>query len=305
MSSYCIVCNKPLLKHLESVIDPLTRESFSIETCMDCGLGHTLPSPEIIERYYGPIYYSGRHGFSSQFCAKRRARLVSSIMGEGGEGSLLDVGCGDGAFLLEIAKKGWQCAGTERNPALPRETGLIVEESIGEIRPAGPFECVTFWHSLEHMSNPISVLTEISDVLTPSGKLLVAVPDNGGFQAKIFKHKWFHLDVPRHLYHFNYDALSRLLTRTGFRITHCYHQEFEYDLMGWIQSALNSILPNPNFLFNLIAGKKPAGSASEKALHWVLGMMLSLMALPSVAAGSLLGRGGTLIVAAELGRPAK
>ncbi|MEE8398210.1 MAG: class I SAM-dependent methyltransferase [Desulfobacterales bacterium] len=300
MSSNCIVCNRPLTQHLEGVIDPFTHDRFSIEKCTNCGLGHTLPHPEQIERYYDPVYYGNRHGLTSRFCAKRRARIVSHIMGGKKNGALLDVGCGDGAFLLEATEKGWQCVGTERNPALPRKAGLIVEETIAEATPSGPYDCVTFWHSLEHMGDPLSMLIQVSEVLASSGRLIIAVPDNGGLQARIFSHKWLHLDVPRHLYHFDCGALSHLLKSAGFTIVHQYHQEFEYDLLGWSQSALNFISP-PNAFFNLITGKMLIESRSSRLFHWALGMIGSLLSIPAVWVGSLLGRGGTLIIAAEPG----
>jgi len=73
--------------------------------------------------------------------------------------------------------------------------------------------------------------------------MVIAVPDAGGFQAKLFGRKWFHLDVPRHLYHFDSASMRQLINAVGFEIKGQFHQEFEYDLMGWTQSALNTMLP--------------------------------------------------------------
>jgi len=210
---------------------------------------------------------------------------------------LLDIGCGDGSFLLAAREDGWDVIGTELNPCHARSAGLDVRKTIDQVPASDPFDCITMWHTLEHMPDIKSTLGQTAKLLKPNGKLILAVPDSGGFQAMIFKHKWFHADVPRHLYHFDAGSLRYSLRSAGYSIQRQWHQELEYDLLGWSQSALNCIMP-PNIFLDCLTGKGKSHSKSVNASVFVLGLLLSILFLPAVAVGTVMGRGGTLVTVA-------
>jgi hypothetical protein len=129
--------------------------------------------------------------------------------------------------------------------------------------------------------------------------LIVAVPDAGGLQAKVFGAKWLHLDVPRHLYHFTRSSLASQLQAEGSAPMREWHQEFEYDLLGWSQSALNSGPTPPNLFFDLLRGRKPAVTTLQRIATWVAGSILTGLAIFMAPLGTLAKRGGTLIIAAR------
>jgi SAM-dependent methyltransferase len=295
----CNVCNGLLRPHLPSVLDPQTYEKFSINVCADCGLGHTTPQPEDLGRYYGQAYHGGRHSFTADFCAARRLRIVSSVAGSGDNKLLLDVGCGDGTFLLAAQRKGWKVFGTEFNPTIARKAGLDVREAIEEVKDVGLFDCITLWHSLEHMRDPKSIIEILSKMLKTGGSIIIAVPDFGGLQAQIFKQHWVHLDVPRHLYHFTNTSLTRLTESVGMRIERKWHQEFEYDLLGWVQSILNTCFPVPNVFLYSLTGQPTKASTKLQTICRLLGMTLSILMIPTVIVGTFWGKGGTVIIAAS------
>ncbi len=299
-SSGCNACGGELKTRFPAVTDPQTGELFAVAACVACGLGHTTPQPADLEPYYGQTYHGGRHGFTARYCVKRRLRLLSSVAG-GKRGRLLDIGCGDGAFLLGATAEGWDVLGTEMNPGLARAAGInLVHETIEEARAQAPFDCITLWHSLEHMRDPRATLKAVASLLAPGGLLLVAVPDAEGLQARLFGAGWFHLDVPRHLYHFGARSLKGLLVAAGFEPLRRWHQEFEYDLLGWSQSALNLMCPTPNLFFNQLTGRRTEAGSAQVAASYSLGVILSAVALPATAIGTLSKRGGTLIMAARL-----
>lgn len=295
----CAVCGSALATRFASVLDPQTRERFSVLSCAACGHGHTSPVPRDLAPYYAHAYYGARHGFTADHCVRRRFRWVHSLLGSGRNRKLLDVGCGDGAFLLAAQKLGWRVAGTERNPQPARKSGLEVSTDIASAASSGPFDCITLWHTLEHMSDPRAALRDCRNSLKPQGAIFVAVPDAAGLQARAFGAYWFHLDVPRHLHHFTAGSLAKLLRHSGFAPVRAWHQEFEYDLLGWSQSALNSLGFAPNLFFRALTGRAAGAGKAPLVFHGIYGVGFSALALPLVPLGSLLRRGGTLILASR------
>jgi SAM-dependent methyltransferase len=278
--------------------DSGTGDKFEVRRCAICKLGMTWPRPDNLSRYYSG-YYGGRHGTTAEHCANRRVGFVRNVCGDGNNRLLLDVGCGDGSFLLTARRQGWRVLGTEMNPKPARDRGLEVLDDIEQCQSAGPFDCITLWHSLEHLDDPIQTLYHAHRLLKPGGFLVFAVPDIEGLQAGIFGRHWFHLDVPRHLYHFGPESVKRILQLTGFVPVLRLHQEFEYDLMGWSQSALNALHLPQNLFFHMVLKRATGAGIVVKFFTYLLGACFCALALPLVPAGALLSRGGTLIVGAK------
>ncbi|MBX7114267.1 MAG: class I SAM-dependent methyltransferase [Myxococcaceae bacterium] len=300
--SQCNVCGGRLQLKYPKVVDPQSKETFGISVCERCELGHTTPQPDDLSRYYGQAYHGNRHGFTARYCAWRREGFVESVLGKGGGKKLLDIGCGDGTFLEGMQKKGWTGVGTEMNPAIAREAGLTVFESLKDAADEGPYDCITTWHSLEHMRDPAGTIVETAKLLKDDGALFIAVPNAQGWQAKVFGARWFHLDVPRHLFHFGDASMAALLQKAGLTQAKRWDQEFELDLFGWLQSALNSVLPDPNLFFYHLTGRASGGGSAQLALSYALGSAVGAAALPTVPAATLMQQGGTLIIAARKGR---
>jgi SAM-dependent methyltransferase len=221
---------------------------FSVVRCSTCGLVRTEPQPDDLAAHYpGDDYYSFarpspptkrvRHRVRSAYEANGSAshprRLLSAAgrdrllpgLPPGPPGDILDVGCGSGAFLLALREAGWRPHGvemSERAVAAANEAGLDGVR-CGDLLAAGysegRFDVVRFWHSLEHMRSPRAQLTEARRVLRPGGRLTVGVPNFGSLLSRRAGERWYYLDIPRHLWHFEAGTLARLAERCGFRDT--------------------------------------------------------------------------------------
>lgn len=297
----CPMCGGAMQPWIPDAADPQTGEHFAVVRCGECELGRTHPVPADLSPYYGDAYYGGRHGATDAWCTRRRLRWIERMAADGVPRRLLDVGCGEGSLLRAAARSGWQVAGVEREPAPAFAVGLEMHARLADVTEGEAFGCVTFWHSLEHLPDPVGEVSRAARLLAPGGVLLIAVPDAGGLQSGLFQHNWLHLDVPRHLTHFTSRSLERMVMAAGLRVERRWHQELEYDLLGWSQSALNALLPRPNLFFQQLTGREPAPPVSG-TLRWAnmaLGAALTAAALPVVAASTLAGRGGTLVIAAR------
>jgi len=139
-------------------------------------------------------------------------------------GRILDIGCGEGHFLAEMGKHGWDPIGLDRNPrmaAFARDV-LNIEAHSRRFEDADfaseAFDAVTMWDSLEHLHHPLAALREIRRILKPEGHLLLRVPSLDSLDARLFGPYWAGLDPPRHLAVLSRKTLLRLLGEAGFTV---------------------------------------------------------------------------------------
>lgn len=301
----CASCGGSLRRKFPFVRDAQADDTYAVLVCADCGLGHTDPIPEDIPAAYGGVYYSEqRHGITGRIRAWLRARWVERHAGESaGQNarSIVDAGCGTGEFLREMEGRGWTVGGTELEHRARQLLGttLDVRADLEHFAERAPIGVVSMWHSLEHTTDPKAQVEAAFRLLRPGGRLVVAVPNHGGWEVKLFGRHAFQLDVPRHLYHFDLGSLERLLSDAGFTLEVVGHQELEYDVMCWLQSALNASVSPPNALFNWIIGRPLHGTRGQLAASLVLGGVLLLPALVAALVSVLVHRGSVLKVVAR------
>jgi SAM-dependent methyltransferase len=210
---------------------------------------------------------------------------------------VLDFGCGDGGFLEAAAAAGWHAEGVEMQPEHARARGLTVMENIAET--TGPFDLITLWHSLEHVRSPPDVMGALAERLACGGTLVVAVPNFDSLQARVFGSSWFHLDVPRHLFHFTPFALTKLLRGCGLQVVRRWDLELELDLFGWTQSALNRVIRTPNVLFDVLTRRGRSHTPLEIGASLLLGAAATIAAVPVVPVAAAMSRGAILVLAAQ------
>jgi 2-polyprenyl-3-methyl-5-hydroxy-6-metoxy-1,4-benzoquinol methylase len=207
---------------------------FAVVRCDECGLQFTSPRPDqsTIGRFY-PAEYRPHHRARVKSRHNRRGRL-SVLFGRvaerrgmpwHGEGRLLDFGCGGGAYLARMHRQGWTVAGVDASAetAARASTAVGVPVLVGTLPhpelPPESFDVITMWGSLEHVHDPLAVLTAARRLLAPGGRLFVAVPNIDSTAFRWFGTAWFGLDLPRHLTHFTPATLRRMLERANFRVT--------------------------------------------------------------------------------------
>lgn len=295
----CAVCAVPMEPYLAAARDPQTLERFDVLRCPRCGSGVIAPIPDDLGRFYGAEYYGKRHGFTVRYRCWRRMRLLRRHVAK--PGRLLDVGCGDGDFLVTAARAGWRAAGVERGERADEvaRQELVVRGSLDELRGLGTFDVITLWHSFEHMTDPVAEMDKIVELLADGGTLFMIVPDFGGMQARTFGGSWYHLDVPRHVHHFTQVALRELVESRGLVVVGMDHHEIEYDLFGWLQSTLNALLPTPNLFFNWLTRKPLPHRGWDLWTGIVLATLLMPLAVVATGLGIVTRRGATINLVAR------
>jgi SAM-dependent methyltransferase len=210
---------------------------FAVAICPQCGSGTTLPAATESElaAYYPNDYnpYADWHPPSGVLAALSRAirnfitrRAISSLpLSAIAEqtGQAMDVGCGRGDLGALLISRGWSVIGVEPSAeaaASAADKGLETRVgTLGSVDLAGrQFDAITFQHSLEHVVDPAADLARVSELLAPGGKLLVSVPNFGSLQRQAFRGRWFHLDLPRHRFHYTEAGLRALADGAGLTV---------------------------------------------------------------------------------------
>jgi 2-polyprenyl-3-methyl-5-hydroxy-6-metoxy-1,4-benzoquinol methylase len=156
--------------------------------------------------------------------ANQRLALVDRFLDRTWTGMrILDIGCGNGAFLLELVRRheveAWGMDISDSSLAdlarlEPRLRLVRGELSNGQL-PAESFDVITLWHVLEHDGDPVGCLRRALGWLRPGGLLLAEVPNSAGFIAHWCGRNWLGWDLPRHLVHFSAASLRRAARKAG------------------------------------------------------------------------------------------
>ncbi|MGB7769081.1 MAG: class I SAM-dependent methyltransferase [Verrucomicrobiia bacterium] len=165
---------------------------------------------------WGPVLYSA---------ARRREadRWVRNLCFPKGPPRLLDLGCGNGHFLVEMRAGGWEAYGLDpdaraveacRKAGLQVRLGMLAEDSFSD----DFFAAITLNHVIEHLHDPPATLRLCFKFLQPGGVLWIATPNLNALGHTKFGRNWFALDPPRHLILFTPASLRTALERAGFKV---------------------------------------------------------------------------------------
>ena len=260
----CLVCNEKTNKFIEAPDNDKENNIFyKIYFCINCDIGFIpklLIPDNLYEDYESVGYYSEfekneQHKSSiillwlEKFFYKKRVKALSSFKQNG---NLLDVGCGGGKFLTAASSLFQNLYGIEKSVQgqnLLNNKKINFNNSLFENKfNENYFDAITFWHSFEHMNEPETILYKTHQLLKTDGILLISVPNYNSIGRILFNKNWFHLDAPRHIFHYTENSLKRLLYNSKFEVIYVFRFFPEYDISGIIQSLFNFIGLGKNIL---------------------------------------------------------
>jgi ubiquinone/menaquinone biosynthesis C-methylase UbiE len=176
-----LACNVCRSDRIQSV-DP----EFHFCQCDACGYVFDSPRPSLAEVaafYSQPAKYDSwlKEQLARDALWQRRLR---KLLPRKAEGNLLDIGAGIGQFLHHARPYFTRVAGTEVSASAIR----IAREKYGielcpgqaeELNmPVGSFDNITLFHVLEHVPDPVRLISRCQELLRPRGVLAIAVPND-------------------------------------------------------------------------------------------------------------------------------
>lgn len=278
----CVYC-KANSSSLKYTITDIFEDNYDLVECKVCKTSFLNPFPtsQQLKRAYSDDYYGeGDKKFNStvekavDFFRQRNAKKMAKAFG--GKGAVLDVGCGNGSFLVNLSKHGnFDLFGVEL-PGKSADRAISTQKikiHLGELKNGlyaeNKFDAISFIHVFEHLANPKEILEIVSEIIKPGGSLLIEFPNIDSFQANFFKKNWFHLDPPRHLNFFKPKPFVAELKKFGFTCIHESYQSTQFSPFGVQQSILNSIGIKKDLLYEYLKSNKEYTKSSSKFSLWL------------------------------------
>ncbi len=226
------------------VVAALVDEFLAIK-CPQCGVvsGHPIPSIETLTNYYKSYHATAE-------LPERLTQLVDlnkgiadyliEKVGKTDKLTILDYGFGVGAFVKQIMNRCQQVVGVDfseqnchqlkkyctANSVRNVEVIKTPEETPARL-DGRYFDLITLFQVIEHLTDPLQLLFELSLLQQKDGFLYIECPNNDALylkikntiRLKIGRESFYDsINPPHHLYGFNRRSIQILLDRAGYNI---------------------------------------------------------------------------------------
>jgi len=141
--------------------------------------------------------------------------------------TLLEIGAGSGLLIRESKRLGLHSFGVEPSKSLVAAARQIngVELLQGTfphpLLEGCQFDLLYLIDVIEHVEDPVKLLSDCANALTPASLLLVVTPDVSSVAAKLFGQRWWHFRVA-HVGYFNHRSMSEASRRAALTIHSTY-----------------------------------------------------------------------------------
>ena len=210
------------------------KHGMDIIQCRQCktAFAHDIPDNKTLEALYGQQYFKSDEpsiGYRDYARISEQKRLTFTKRLEKIERlcegrRLLDVGCATGLFVDIATSRGWTATGIDVsefaiNEANGHYTGtFMVADLMTADFPPHSYDAITMFDVIEHVPQPLEVLSRIADLLSDQGLLIIETPNVGGLMAKMMRQRWPYYRPPEHLFYFSPTSLQVALKKSRFEL---------------------------------------------------------------------------------------
>lgn len=193
---------------------------FDLADCGACGLRFSDPMEHPGQGWYEESELYEEREDTAPIPVPPNWRHDAFLADVPGPGRVLDLGCGDGGFLVRARDAGWEPHGVELDPrgiarASARGITDIRQGYADQLAPGEEgFDAVTAFEFMEHVPDPVELARTMAARLAPGGVAYVTVPHLDRWPALFDPDA----DVPpHHLTLWTRTALETLFARAGFQ----------------------------------------------------------------------------------------
>lgn len=284
----CILCNNAVSEAVKS-------NNYTYYICSFCKTAQLLPQPSKVElnKYYSMFHLSSNEGGNYDWVEQRmisdfisKVLIIKSFLSKSCQ-KLLDVGCGKGFFIKEAIAHGFDATGIDisesginfaKNTLKLNVENISIEEYSKFESNQNKFDIVTLWATIEHVSDPFSLLSSINKCLKKNGYLFL---DTGLGNDKIEKFltghsQWY--DALQHLFVFSETGLKILLNKSGFEIISIDRNFERNKIRKYIRYLRHLYLSFISYLFLRPILGKSGFISMQKESKWPIGKLIQIVA---------------------------
>jgi SAM-dependent methyltransferase len=192
--------------------------------CLDCGLVRSDPvaDPEVVSSLYTQSSFD--YGREIPHLQRTYGSYLARLARFGvPKTALLEIGCGNGFFLEEALRQGFQTVcGVEPSvhairAASPSVRDFIINRPMGPgLVPPGSCDVICLFQVLDHIPDPAALLDECLVLLRPGGCILSINHNVNAVSARLMGERSPIVDVA-HTYLFSLATMDRLFVTRGFK----------------------------------------------------------------------------------------
>ena len=222
------------------------KDGITFYNCINCNIEYASPrlvESSLLNLYEGDgwrdmTYYENwtyqnwkKEKGKDYFLVQENIKLAKNFLNPGT--SILDVGCDIGLTVKALEDCGYYSEGIEVSKVgskiAKEKTGIKVQNlKLEDYKSDKKFDGVFLLDVLEHLNDPVQVLSQCASNLIQGGYIFLHTPHHRGISTiykkylhkKGLKNDYKHFGFPEHLYAFDKKSLKVMLDKAGFETLH-------------------------------------------------------------------------------------
>ena len=250
----CYLCGQETLSIIRNRLRYNVKRN--VLKCTSCGLVYLEPNAVDLEDYYKEDYRTKYTPVLGKKMSPReifemnkpyqpaRIKPIQHLLRP--DLRVLDVGCSAGFFLDTLRPHVGECIGIELN----REDARFVNEEVGIKTYTTPieetdleeasFDLITMFHVLEHIDDPVTLLSTLRRYLKPGGHIYIEVPNVEDallsvYQVDAYADFWYR---EPHVFNFSPSTLKQTMAKAGFEgESHTFQRYSLLNHTNWVMTG--------------------------------------------------------------------
>jgi SAM-dependent methyltransferase len=229
------------------------RIHYRMVRCNNCQLVRSDPvaDPAQVAELY--LQSSFDYGEETQNLAVTYGAYLARLDRHGAsKGSLLEIGCGNGFFLMQARAQGYSdVRGVEPSRSAVERARVEIRDQIvcammrPGLFPEGTFDAICLFQVLDHIFDPAALVETCFHILKPGGFILCLNHNVEAFSARLMKERSPIIDI-EHTYLYSPSTMRQLFRKCGFEVKETGGVQNRYSL-----SYLTRLIPLPALLKNI------------------------------------------------------
>ena len=201
----------------------------TVQYCKELDYGFASHFPNFVEDVYDSDNYldsavksyDATREYRKQRFGKERVSIIQKFKKTG---KVLDIGCGTGWCLEAFKDAGYDVVGQELSPQLAsftQENFKIPTYNCSVSQIEDSFDFITMFDLIEHVPDPVELLTDCQKILNPGGVILAFTPHLDSYGIREMKEFSSLVIPPSHLHYFTPKSARKLSELVDLEFVFC------------------------------------------------------------------------------------